>query len=240
MYHNQQNPNGNGYPPYPPTGPQQAPNGQYTALPPLNNPAPTGHNAYEFIMEPNSKRPGAFGGRGSGSFGKRIAVVAVLLLVIIIGMFVAFSAFKPKSSTPQLVAILQRQQEIIRIATAATNQINTQSTSNFVINTQLTVTTSQTQVATYLQEHGRKVKAKELALDQDAKTDTLLSNAQSAGNYDRILTSTLTTQLETYEGLLQDTYKTTVSTSTKQLMKKNFTAVEDLLDQAKSAQSATN
>jgi hypothetical protein len=248
MYPNQQNQNGNPYPPYPnvpvppapvPPGPLQAPNGQYTNLPPLNNSAgASGHNPYEFIMSPNSKKHSGGLSMG-GSFGKQIALLAGIALVVITGMFVAFSAFKPKPTTPQLIAIVQRQQEIIRIATAATNQINSQDVSNFVTNTQLTTTTSQAQVTSYLQTHANhKMKSKELALDQDPKVDTLLSDARTAGNYDSTLMKTLTSEIETYEALLQDTYKVTASASTKQLVKQNFAAADGLLSQAKAVQTS--
>lgn len=263
MYPNQQNPygsgtSGNSYPPYPPAsgpGPGMgaapapgAPRGipqppqsanPYGAVPALNNSSgASGHNPYEFIMNPNAtKRKIDLSG---ASFGKQIGIFAGIALVVVIGAYVALNATKPKSTTPELIAIAQRQQEIIRIATGATNQVNTQSGRNFIINTSLAITTSQSQVIGYLAEGGTKLKAKQLSLDEDSKTDTLLSNAQSAGNYDSTVAQVLTTQLETYEGLLQTTYKKTVSRTTKQLVQKNFDAVAPLLEQAKSVSSTSS
>jgi hypothetical protein len=49
---------------------------------------------------------------------------------------------------------------------------------------------------------------------------------------------TLTTQLQTYEGLLQNTYKVTASPSTKKLMQQNFVAADALLSQAKQVQTS--
>lgn len=238
MYPNQ--PNQNGYPPAPqppqPQPPYQPPAPQYGqggVLPPLNNTnGASGHNPYEFIMNPNSKP--VKGGLGGQSFGKQIGLFAGIALVIIIGLAVVMKAFGPKSNTPALLAIAERQQEIIRISTNASQRINAQATGNFVATTNVAMMSSQQQLLTYLAGKGVKPKSKTLALDQSAKTDTLLDNAVSAGNFDTVVTQTLSSQLQTYEGLLQTAYKASGSKTVKALLQQDFDAADALIKQAKS------
>jgi len=184
-------------------------------------------------MQPNTKKHSS--GLGGGlSFGKQIGLFAGVAAVIIAGLAITMSALGPKSSTPALISIAQRQQEIIRVSTEATKQVSTQNTSNFVANTNATMQSSQTAVIAYLADHGTKLKAKQLALDMNPKTDTLLDNAASANTYDTAVTQELTAEIESYQSLLKTTYDTTTSKSTKKLLEQNFTAAAALLEQAKS------
>jgi hypothetical protein len=234
MYPNQ--PNQNGYPPQQPTpaGPaplQQAPNGQYSVLPPLNNTGgASGHNPYEFIMSPNSKKHGL----RHGSFGKQLAFIGSGAVVLIIILAIAFSMFAPKGNTASVLAVAQRQQEIIRIADSSSRLINSQSIRNFVITTDVTVITDQGKVLTYLATRNVKPKGKTLALDHDAKTDDLIASAKAAGNYDTIIAQTLQDQLSSYEKELKTAYNDSTSASTKKMLQQNYTNAQTLLKQANS------
>jgi len=216
-----------------PQQPVQAPNGQYEVLPPLpggQNNGHTGHNPYEFIMSPNMPKRRVVGGN---SFVMKIALLvggAVLLMIVIA---VVMSALGPKSVTPQLTAIAEQQQEIIRIATNAARQTSGTDTTNFVTNVALSVTSSQNTVVTYVTSHGTKLSTKVLALKQNSKTDSLLSSAANAGTYDSTVRSTLTDQLTSYEGELRKTYKATSNKKVQQLLQNCYNAASKLLDQAK-------
>jgi len=213
--------------------------GQYEVVPPVNNTAgASGHNPYEFIIAPSTakKKPVSI---AHLSFMKQLAVVIGGLVVLLIVAAVVISSLAPKSSVPGLTAVAQRQQEIIRIATSAQQQNTSVNTSNFVTNAELTMISSQTQVLTYLQAHNAKLNSKILALDADPKTDSLLTNAAAANNYDSTVISTLDTQLTTYLNLLKTTYRQTGSATAKQLLQKQFSAAHDLLDQAQVLQSGS-
>lgn len=236
MFPDNQNQNGGqpGYGAAPaPQQPVQAPNGQYQVLPPLpvgQNNGHSGHNPYEFIVNPNTPkhRVGL-----AGSFGMKIGLLvggAALLMIVIA---VLMSALGPKSVMPQLTEIAQQQQEIIRIASDASDKASGTDTTNFVTNVALSVTTSQNEVIAYATSHGQKLPPKVLALKQDAKTDTLLANAANAGTYDRTVASTLSDELTAYEGQLQKTYKATSSKKVKQLLQDCFTTASKLVQQAK-------
>jgi hypothetical protein len=247
--HNQPTPSSNGqqpsYTPQPPhydynTAPRsqqilQNPSGHYEVVPALspNNAHPSGHNPYDFIVNPNTpKNRKSLFGRGGTPSWKGLALFGGILVVLAIIVVSVLSSMAPKGSTPGLTLAAQRQQEIIRVATLATIGATGQDTKNFVANVQLSITSSQVQTLNYLQAHGTKLKLKQLSLYKDTQTDTLLTNAANAGNYDKVVVQTLSTQLQTYQDTLQDTEKDTNSTSAKQLLKDDYANAQKLLAQA--------
>lgn len=223
---------------------QRHESGHYEVVPPpqpVQNDGRSGHNPYDFIVNPNAQtRPGFGVSMLGGSMLTRIALLGGAVVVIIIIASVVISALSPKSVTPQLISIAQRQEEIVRVSTDATTQASSSDTRNFVTNVEASVTTSQLQVTTYLATHGTKLKAKSLALDQDPQTDTQLADAATANNYDGAVTQELITQLQTYEGLLHTAYSQTSSTSLKAVLQSNFSSADLLLKQAKALQSELN
>jgi hypothetical protein len=237
MHPDQHNPNG--YQPQQPVVPQQTLDGQYTVVPPINNnPGASGHNPYEFIMQPNSKKTKL--SLGGASMFRKIALVASGAILLIIVGAVAFSALGPKSSTPALLAVAQQQQEIMRIATDASRKVDSQDVSNLVVNTNLTLITNQTKLLSYLATKANtKPNVKTLALGHDAKTDELLKAAASAGSYDRVVAQTLQEQLISYQSLAQTAYEQTKSASAKALLQQDFNDAKALLEQAESVISAS-
>jgi hypothetical protein len=215
---------------------QQNTRGTYEVVPPLptaNNTGHSGHNPYEFIVNPNAP------GRSRNLFGsltsswKALAVLGGGVLVVLFVIGIVLSSLAPKGSTPGLTAAVQRQQEIVRIATAANQNATSPDVRNFAVTVELTVQSSQQQTLAYLAGHGTKINAKLLALDQSSQTDTLLTNAATAGNYDATVTQNLTSQLQTYEGILTNTFKQTNNASTRALLQADFQTAEKLLKQAK-------
>lgn len=218
---------------------QQHPSGHYEVVPPPSPGVPlTGHNPYEFIMNPNMPKKRAFG--GNNAFLMRIALLVGGLVILMIVVAVIISALGPKSSTPGLTAIAERQQEIARIASAANGQTTGQDTANLAANVSASVTSSQQEIIAYLAAHGTKVGVKVLALDKNPQTDTLLTNAANANNYDPALVQVLSQQLATYQNLLQTTFKQTSSKTTKQLLQDCYTSASKLQSQAKALSASSN
>jgi hypothetical protein len=220
--------------------PVQHSDGHYEVVPPLtpNSAAASGHNPYEFIMNPNmAKKKPLFSG---GALLPRIALLVSSLVILMIIAVVVIAALGPKSSVPGLTAIAERQQEIIRVAASANGQTAGQDTTNLVASINASVTSSQQSVITYLAAHGTKLNAKVLALDKNPQTDTLLTNAANANNYDNVVAQTLAQQLVTYEGLLQTTFKQASNKLTKQLLQDCYTSASKLLVQAKAVSANSN
>ena len=224
---------------------QQHPNGHYEVLPtPQVNPndGHSGHNPYDFIVNPNSSAQRVkFGAGLSGSsLITRIALLGGVLVVVLIVAAVVISALSPKSSTPELISIAERQQEIVRVSTAATKQTTSQDAQNFVSNVQASVSSDQQQVLAYLQAHGTKLGDKILATDQSAQTDTQLGNAATANNYDSAVTQTLVSELQTYQGLLRTMYGQTNSSSAKAMVQIQFSSAGLLIQQGQALEKELN
>lgn len=249
MFPDQQNPNGGqpgpqpqpAYQP-PATGVNSAPvvaaGGQYEVVPPPSvTGRPTGHNPYEFIVNPQQVKAPRGNLLGGNSFAKQIAVIVGLAVIIMIVVAVGLSMFGPKGNTSGLSGLAEQQQEIVRVATEVATQASGQDTKNFATNVELSVASNQTQLLAYLKSHGTKLGNKQLALDQNAQTDTLLTNAAAANSYDHVAVQALTNALQTYQGQLQTTFKQTTSPQAKQLLQSSYSAAALLLEQAKAVQS---
>ena len=172
---------------------------------------------------------GVFSG---GGFLKRIWLVLAGLIVLAIIAAVALSALAPKSNTASLVSIAERQQEIVRVSTAAIQLTTNPDAQNFVANVQASITSSQNQVLAYLAAHKVKPKTATLAIDHSTQTDTTLATAATANDYDGAVTQNLSGQLQTYEQLLQSTYKQTTDPQVRVLLQADFNGASLLLKQA--------
>lgn len=210
--------------------PQQAPNGQYEVLPtPAVTGRPTGHNPYEFIVNPNTPAKSRFSFGGSG-FGKKIAVIVgggVLLMIVIavIGSLI----FSKKDLTPQLTSLAQQQQEIIRVAIMGTSQATAQSTRNFAVTTQAAMLTSQQQIVGYLGTTGTTLSTKDLSVTKSAETDKTLAAALATSTFDTAVRQNLTTQLSLYEDKLESALAATSNAKLKTILTTNKAAAQLLL-----------
>jgi hypothetical protein len=245
MFPEQQNQPGQSYPPSqppvarpqptPPAVPQQAPNGAYTVVPPLpagQNNGHSGHNPYEFIVTPNTpKHSGKL--LGGNAFLAKIGLLVGGAIVIMIMAAVLLNALVPnKGGTAELTTIAQQQQELIRVATIGSEQAQGQAAQNFAASVQYGLTSDQNQLLQYLAGQGKKVGTKTLALKQNSKTDQLLADAASAGNFDTVFTQTVTDQLATYQKTLETTYKATSGKNAKALLQSEYSAAGTLITTA--------
>lgn len=216
--------------------PQQNAGGQYQVLPTpagASNNGHSGHNPYEFIVNPNTPTKGNKFSPGRDKFMLKIGLLVggLIIIMLIVGFVVSLLA--PKGSTPGLTAIAQRQQEIVRISTAVSTTALGNDTRHFASTTQEAVTSDQLDVIASLKGQGIKLNNKTLALGQDHKTDTVLSDALTAGTYDKVAAQTLQASLQTYEDLLQTTFKDTSVKTTKALLQRCYDSAEKLVNQAK-------
>jgi len=218
---------------------QQHPSGHYEVLPPpQSNPnnGHSGHNPYDFIVNPNtSTHPGSGMGSlfGGNAFLMRIAVLVGGAVVLIIVATLVISALTPKGDKPGLISIAQRQQEIVRVATAAGQQTTSQDAKNFIANVQMSVSSDQYKTLGYLTTHGTKLGGKALALDQSTTTDSQLADAATANNYDSAVTENLSQQLQVYQNLLSSTFSDTNSKTAQALLQGEYNNAGTLIKQAK-------
>lgn len=234
--------------PYPPMygpGPvapniQQASNGQYQVVPamsPMHNNGHSGLNPYEFIVSPNTAPA-----KGNVLSNKNPLMLAAALcgglIVLIIIAAVVMQLLTPKGPSQSFVGLVQRQQEIIRVATKAQQQTTSQDTANFVANVLASATSNQQATLAYMSANGMKFDTKTIGLDKDPQTDTALAAALTANNYDSAVTDNLTGQLDKYEVLLQSTYKQTSGPKAKALLQSSFNGADLLLQQGQALQKS--
>lgn len=213
--------------------------GQYQVIAPPQ-PAPnngqSGHNPYQFIFEADQVRGGKRGGLMGDAFFKLIALIVGGVVILLVVAALVIDSLAPKGSLPGMIAIAQRQQEIVRVATTANQQATSADVRNFAQNVSLSVSSSQQQISGYATAHGAKLDTKTLALDKSAQTDSQLAAAATANNYDSAAAQDLVSQLQTYEKLLQTTYKQTDSKTARHLLQAAFSSSDLLLQQGQAVE----
>jgi hypothetical protein len=182
-------------------------------------------------MNPSATPPPKSLGLKGGPKLVYIAGGGVLLVII---LFVALSLGGGNGSTPGLVSIAQQQAEIARVAELHYSELNDSTTKNFVINTELSVSSAQAEYLQYLTAGGVTIKDKEIAQGINTQTDTALDAAKSSGALDSTVKTNMQNALERYQQTIQTTYNATSSAKTKALLKSFFEQATMLLEQSKS------
>lgn len=196
--------------------------------PGLPPPPPTNH--YDFIINPQQQPKRSLSGISNNPFIMRLVIIiggAVLMIVIalVVNLF-----FGSKTNVDDLVALTQNQQEIIRVSSQSKDATD-QAIKNAAINTEVSLTTQQKEWLAFLNKHGRKVEAKELALKKDAETDKKLTSAKQTSTFDEAYVAILRAQLEAYKNALDAAFAGATNQEEKDLLKKHYTGVELLLQQ---------
>ena len=200
-------------------------------------PAPNGTSAtpFDFIVNPGQpvKKPLLFGGGGSSSTTKRLVIAASGAVIILLVAVVFFSILgsSGKGNVQKLLDLANQQQEIIRVAGLglAQSQVSTPDTQNLAITTQLSLQSDQSATLALLAKDGQKVTAKNLGLKKDTATDAQLSVAAQNGTYDKTFVQSIDNDLTSYGSALQAAYKSTKSTSEKQVLQTSYNNVALLL-----------
>jgi flagellar basal body-associated protein FliL len=203
---------------------------QQPYYPPPNTPTPQGGaGQFDFIV--NNSTPS----RGPNKKTLLIFGLGAALLIIVLAWVILALAFSGNgSATAPLVSIAQQQNEIARVAKSANTpgNLTTQDARNFSRNTELTIETDQSKLIDLLKKNGTKLNNKLLAAKQSATTDEALSAAAASGTYDSTLTSTLQTQLNSYQASLNNAYGSATSASEKKLLKAEYNNATLLIEQS--------
>ncbi|MCA9327782.1 hypothetical protein KDA14_04610 [Candidatus Saccharibacteria bacterium] len=224
-----------------PEQPQTPPNPVPSQVPEAPNPpapaTPGSNNPYDFIVNPAPVPKKSLLTSSNGPM-KLLVLIGFVAGAIILVAVVFTLIFSKSSTTPTLTTIVQEQQELIRIATQGEAKASDEATKAYAYNVDLSISTNQQQLLSYLSKHGTTVKEKELALKKDPATDKLLTNAQATSTYDSTLKKVLATQLQTYLTDIQTAFKETSNADLKTILNKSFTAGKTLLTQDPNATQA--
>lgn len=198
---------------------------------PQNNP-----NNFDFILNPAqpAKKPPL----GGNNALKLLVVVGGVVVLLVLVLFVVFSLLKPKTPTTDVVNIIQRQEEVIRLASLGESEAKTEDMKGLSYSIDLSVSTNQDQAQAYLKAMGGEISEEQLGLKRNATTDKLLEDAKVTSTYDTALRGVYETELTKYLNELQTAYKATGSAKLKTILSNSFDAGKMLLEQAQATPGA--
>lgn len=163
---------------------------------------------YAFITNaPTNRKPSIF---NNGSKKVRIfIVVGGLLLILILGiMFMTILGSGSKARNAQLIEIGQRQSEIIRLSSMATEKSNSLDTKNYALTIKLSMTSSQNDLNKIITSGGisQKELSKKLTQSKNAETDQILNEALKNNRFDETYKEVINNQLSNYQKQLNSVY----------------------------------
>ena len=186
----------------PPQDPNQRPIQTQVRPLPKAPPEPLTGSPYDFIMNPGPTRQSAKAGFALKG-GSKLPLIAGGGVLLVIVLFVILSLVSGGSSSPTFLKLVQQQAELGRVADTYYSELRDSSTKNFVINTQLTLTSDSSDLQTYLAANGIKFDPKEIALGQNSQTDASLEAAKTSGTLDSTMKSTFQDALAQYQQSIQ-------------------------------------
>lgn len=163
----------------------------------------------------------------------RALLAAGGLLVLVIIFVIIKSLFGGGGSNLTLfVGVAQDQQELIHLATNASQEKSlTANDQNFAATAQLSLASSQAAIIKYLSVNGQKVNLKTVNLKLSASLDAQLTNAAAATIYDQTFQQITKTKLTAYLSDLQQTYKQTKGKNGRALLSDDYNQAQLLLAQ---------
>ncbi len=160
---------------------------------------------------------------GSSKQG-RIIIVAIGVIILITIVLVASTLLSAGSNAAkaELIKTAQAQTEIIRISKLGIDRAKSTSAKNLATTTYLSLQSDQSELLAALGKQGVKLNAKELALGKNAKTDTLLTNAEQSNKFDEVFIKTIQTELTQYQKTVKAAYDKVSGKTLKATLKDQY------------------
>jgi len=153
-------------------------------------------------------------------------------LVIVAAIFFSVIGGGGNNFTP-VITIAQDQTELIRIAKLGATKATGQTTLNVAFNLQLSLTSAQQKLLSYLADNHIKLGTKQLALKQNAQTTKQLSDAVATSSFDSTFVTVIQSQLGTYAQALKTAYNTNPGPKGRQLLSAQYNGAQLLIEQSK-------
>jgi hypothetical protein len=171
----------------------------------------------------------------------RIAIILGGLLVLLILFVIIKGLLSGGGNTAALTAVAQDQQEMIHILTNGAGTSGSQQQAvlssdnqNFAATAQVSLTSAQSQLLTYMKNNGKKVSTKALSSGVSPSIDQQLTTAAGNSTYDSTFKGIMQTQLKNYETAINTAYKQTSGTKGRQLLIEEYNGAQLLLTQLNS------
>lgn len=186
-----------------------------------------GTNPYDFITNPGTpSKKSLFGGGGPKLF-PLLALAAIVLVVILLGLSVLGGGSLKKDYT----TLLQQQTEILRVSDAGIKEVHGTAAKNFAITTKEFIFSQQNIFTKQAASSAKvKVKAKDLAKGKNADTDKKLTTGRQANKYDETLVAILKDDLKQYQQTLKKIYDQTNKKADKTALDEAYAAAQILID----------
>ncbi len=197
-------------------------------------------SSYDFIVNPE-QLPSKRSLPGGNSMAMRALFAAGGLLILLVAFVIIKDLISGSSKLGLFVTVAQDQQELIHLATNATQQQDlSTSNQNFVATAQLSLSSSQSQIVSYLANNNMKVNPKTLSLKLNSSLDNQLTTAETAGTFNQTFQDTMKSQLDNYVGDLKQTYDQTSGKKGHALLSSEYNQAQLLLSQVSASTSSTN
>jgi hypothetical protein len=205
----------------PPDSPQPDQQPQYQGIPPVSpENSPSHPQAYDFIVNPaapakHSSSLGLPSLPSSNSKAIRMAYVAVGILILIILFVIVKGIVVGKPNFTSFVKVAQDQQQLISIASGVSSNNSTSSTAqqslstgnlNLAATVNLSISSDQSRVLSYLSKNHFKTSSKTLDLGVSNSVNTELTNAQTSGTYNQVFQQVIISSLNSYISDLNGAY----------------------------------
>ena len=158
-------------------------------------------------------------------------VGGLVILAIIAASAVSFLTPK-ENSTKKLTAIVQEQQEIVRVADLADKSAVGVDLKNLAVNVSLSVATDATSLQKYLTTRNVKLSDAVLAGKQDAKTDALFAAAKLTNTFDHTAAYTLQSLPVLSPSSLNTTSQAENGKNARKELKNSYQSADTLIGQA--------
>lgn len=185
---------------------------------------------YDFIVHPQERpKPKPF---SNTKLPVKIAIIGggILFLLIVFNIFRGIIAGPPIGE--KFLSVAQDQQQILTIATVASDQQGLSTiNSNSVITTKLGITTDQANTLEYMAKTGKKVKPEVLTKTLNSNLTAQLEASAAAGTFNETYKTVMTQQLNAYMNNMAQLYKQIDGKNGRALLDENYKAAKLLLQQ---------
>lgn len=195
---------------------------------PTNNQQPS--DPFAFINNTSVyKKPSPI---NPGSMKGRIILVSsgLIILIIVFAIIMSVLGSASKSKAKPYLELGQAQTEIIRLSTIGQQKSKSLDTRSYALTIKLSMTSSQSDVNKVIRSHGISEKELSTSLTQskNAKSDTLLDEAEKNNRFDSTFNELITTSINNYKKQL-NAVAGGASSNEKQILQKAYNQANTLV-----------
>ncbi len=200
--------------------------------PPPYQPVTPHHNPYEFITNPGPPPKKSLLPKGNSKMQRLIiAAAGATILLLIVLIFLSFLSRGSATLKADYLKLLQQQTELIRVSDIGLTKAKQPEAKNLAITAKLTLTSQQTETLKLAKSAGAETNTKFLVLGKNAQTDTQLTAAEQANQFDVTFVKTMLEGLQAYQKTLKSVHDASDATA-KTTLNSYYSAVNNLIGPA--------